>query len=250
MPQQPTMRDGPIGARFRIRALARSLDLIFIEALLLVGYVQGAFFLEALGVQRSFDASTLPSIGLASVDNLLSLLMVVFYFTAGEFLGGKTPGKLICGLRVVAADGGPPSVMSVVARNVAVLIDGFGLGLVAYFAIRNSPQRQRLGDRWAQTIVLTRNTPSFSVFQRPPRVRLGIAVAVIGTVLLGSATVVAHNWYGLLPRSAPRRPSTPASEGLKVRLRRAVDSSVTPIAKGGDACASPPLSTWHQSVVG
>jgi uncharacterized RDD family membrane protein YckC len=79
---------------------------------------------------------------------------VAFYFahtTVTELLLGRTAGKLLCGLRVVALDGERPGPGALVIRNLLRVIDVLivPLALVLY-----SPLRQRAGDAAAGTLVV------------------------------------------------------------------------------------------------
>lgn len=70
--------------------------------------------------------------------------------------GGRSPGKTVVGLRVVAADGRPADVGSHLLRTLAAPIDLFGLGvpgLLGALSAWGDADRRRLGDRLAETRV-------------------------------------------------------------------------------------------------
>jgi uncharacterized RDD family membrane protein YckC len=92
--------------------------------------------------------------GLAAV----ALLALGFaYFVVLEALSGATLGKWLVGLRVRSLDGKPIGWRASVTRNLLRIVD-VGFCCVGAVFICNSPQRQRLGDRCAGTVV-TRVAP-------------------------------------------------------------------------------------------
>ncbi len=107
------------------------------------------------------------------------LLLAVFVLFYGYFLlfealdHGRTPGKRLVGLRVIADDGRPMAVQQAVVRNLVRIVDslpgGYGIGIVAALL---SPRAQRLGDMAAGTVVV--REPRMSVVDTaatPPQPR-------------------------------------------------------------------------------
>src|SRR5215207_7809818 len=76
------------------------------------------------------------------------LLLVVGYHVAFEVLaGGRTPGKRMCGLRVVLEGGEPIGLRASAVRNLLRLIEGPTLFYVpAVVAVLATRRNQRLGD--------------------------------------------------------------------------------------------------------
>ena len=71
-----------------------------------------------------------------------------------EMLTKMSLGKAILGLRVEALDGSRLDILSAIKRRVADVID-FGLyAIPAFIAYRKTERRQRLGDLWADAVVL------------------------------------------------------------------------------------------------
>ena len=98
-----------------------------------------------------------PSENTYKVTGLPALAM--FLVTAGywilpEWFFGATLGKSMCDLRVVSLKGKKCSFSQSVKRNLLRVLDFFGFCLVGFIAAKLSPLRQRLGDRWAGTIVV------------------------------------------------------------------------------------------------
>ena len=89
------------------------------------------------------------------------LLLAVGYYVVGEWLWGRTLGKLVTGTVVVNAHGGSPGVGQVLVRTVARLIEvnPFLMGGVpAGIAVAMSSKKQRIGDMIANTYVVRART--------------------------------------------------------------------------------------------
>ncbi|MBS1841810.1 MAG: RDD family protein [Acidobacteria bacterium] len=86
---------------------------------------------------------------------LLLMLGTAAYWIVPEWLAGLTIGKLICGLRVVRPDGRSISLGQSLKRNLLRALDFFPFYLTGFFAAKLTPNRQRLGDLWAGTIVVS-----------------------------------------------------------------------------------------------
>lgn len=91
----------------------------------------------------------------------LFLIVVAFVLLGGydisfEVLnGGRTPGKLWTGLRVVRDDGGPITLGPSAVRNLLRLVDGMlTLNLGYVLAVVFSSRNQRIGDMAAGTLVV------------------------------------------------------------------------------------------------
>jgi uncharacterized RDD family membrane protein YckC len=76
------------------------------------------------------------------------------YYVGSEMLAGKTIGKHVLGLRVVDASGDPIGLGQALVRNVLRLVDAFLFYLVAAISVWTSSERQRVGDRVANTVVV------------------------------------------------------------------------------------------------
>jgi len=87
--------------------------------------------------------------------------IAIVYYLLLEGVAGATIGKFATGIRVVKGDGSKLDWSGAVIRNVARLIDVFPYVfpyLVGAIAVWSSPTKQRLGDRWANTVVVTKDS--------------------------------------------------------------------------------------------
>jgi uncharacterized RDD family membrane protein YckC len=86
---------------------------------------------------------------------LLFLAIQLGYYFVLETLYGKTLGKALLGLRVVAEDGSKATGGAVAARTILRLIDGLpGLYLLGIVVIAASKKDQRIGDMAGRTRVV------------------------------------------------------------------------------------------------
>lgn len=127
------------------RIVAAIIDLVILGALsMLVASLFGGATVG--GGEIGFQLTGAPA---------LLLFVVCFgYYIAFEGLRGQTPGKMALGVKVVAADGGPPGWNAVVIRTVLRIVDGFFLYLVGLIVMLSSPRKQRLGDMAGKTLVV------------------------------------------------------------------------------------------------
>jgi uncharacterized RDD family membrane protein YckC len=82
------------------------------------------------------------------------LLVYIGHTLAAELLTGRSLGKTLFGLKVVALDGTRPTANQILIRNLLRIIDA-GLGFLPLALVPFSPLRQRAGDAAAGTLVVT-----------------------------------------------------------------------------------------------
>ena len=112
----------------------------------------------------SGDGTT--SIRWEGVDFAIPLLIALAYFVLLEGLAGATIGKVVVGIRVRRLDGSRISLGPATVRNLARVVDAFPYVvpyLLGGIAVIRSDTKQRLGDRWAKTVVILVGTDSRSV---------------------------------------------------------------------------------------
>jgi uncharacterized RDD family membrane protein YckC len=88
-------------------------------------------------------------------------LIVIVYFVLLEGIAGATIGKFLTGIRVVNQDGTKLTWSASFVRNIARIVDAFPYALpylVGAISVWASPIQQRLGDRWANTVVVTKES--------------------------------------------------------------------------------------------
>ena len=88
---------------------------------------------------------------------LVRLGLTIFYFTLAEGATGRTLGKAILGIEVRGENGGAITWKQAVVRNVTRLVDEMpAFYLLGLASILIGPRRQRVGDRFARTLVVRR----------------------------------------------------------------------------------------------
>jgi len=88
-------------------------------------------------------------------------IFFLYHYVAEVALHGRTPGKIVAGVRIVTPEGATPSAGALLARNVFRLIDSFpvfySIGLVATIINR---RHARIGDLAAGTLLIHDRVPA------------------------------------------------------------------------------------------
>lgn len=138
------------------RLLALIADTVVIS--LLDAIVNGTFGVTRVtsGVVPSMTSGSFASFTTqTTVDWFWLALLWVTYYAVFEGLFGATPGKLLAGLRVTDLEGRRVGWGAAILRNVARLVDALPfLYLLGGILTLSSRQHQRLGDRFADTLVV------------------------------------------------------------------------------------------------
>jgi uncharacterized RDD family membrane protein YckC len=181
------------------QALRRRLGALIVDTLmisLLDAIVNGTF-----GVERvtSGIAPTMASGGFTSfttqttVDWIWLTLLWVAYYAVLEGLFGATVGKRLAGVRVTDLEGRRVGWQAAILRNVARLIDALPvLYLLGGFLTLNSRQHQRLGDRFAGTLVVPVDAVISAPLPSDVRRRRATALAVVTALLLAFCAAFAY----------------------------------------------------------
>ena len=145
------------GKGFGVRAAAYIIDIVFMMAInygmsITFGIVIG-IAVVAGGREPVFDTDSSSAVCL---NLFLTVLLVLSYFSLFEGLYGTSLGKLILSMRVVKEDGSPCNMGAALTRGLWRFIDAFVFGLIAYVTM-SKPLQQRLGDKRAHTIVISKN---------------------------------------------------------------------------------------------
>jgi uncharacterized RDD family membrane protein YckC len=174
---------------FLIRVVARLLDLGVSTGLSYAGGMIGGFALLTLANLHAVSSGAVQyAAGRSTALFISASLTGLVYESAAESIGGATVGKWICGLRVLREDLSPCTVGAAIGRNLAVYIDSLFFGLIAFRSMSRSRKKQRLGDRWAKTIVVTARTLPAIALRR--NVFVGIAVACALRITLDAISLV------------------------------------------------------------
>jgi uncharacterized RDD family membrane protein YckC len=150
-----TVRLGSLGRR----SVARVVDLLIYSTPL---YATMAWIWWTFGFdwQKIFDAVMADwkqalTVGAVVVLGLMTyVLLVTIVMGALEGVCGWSPGKLLCGLRVVRTNLRRCGVLRGILRQLLLILDGFFNYLVGIAMIALLPKCQRLGDLISDTIVV------------------------------------------------------------------------------------------------
>jgi uncharacterized RDD family membrane protein YckC len=147
------------GVGFGPRVAARLIDLALHYLVSICAGLVFGFLLDVVAVLTGKSASLLSAklSHLGFTGFALALLGSVAYHSVCESLHGSTLGKLILSMVVVQENATPCTFDSALRRSFAYLLDSLFFGLVGYFAMQKTPQRQRYGDQWAHTVVSKRS---------------------------------------------------------------------------------------------
>lgn len=173
------------------QALPRRLAALILDALvisLLDAIVNGTFGVARVtgGVVPSMASGGFTSFTTqTTVDWLWLTLLWVGYYAVLEGLFGATIGKRLAGLRVTDLDGRRIGWQPAILRNLARLLDALPfLYLLGGILTLSSRQHQRLGDRFARTIVIPTTAVVGPPLPRGVARRRAIGLAVVTALLL------------------------------------------------------------------
>ena len=196
------------------RALALLIDVTIQGIVLIVGTVAAV----------SAGASVDDALG-AALYILVTALVLLGYPVAFETATrGRSPGKLVMGLRVVSDDGGPERFRQALFRGLAALIEIWATsGSLALISSLISSQGRRLGDVFAGTIVIGERGPRE---MPPPPMPPGLESWARSLELSGLPDDLANaarhyltRWYQLSPE---------IQHDMGVRIARQMATCVTP----------------------
>jgi uncharacterized RDD family membrane protein YckC len=154
-------------ARVSIRLVAAMVDLA-----IPITIVVTAFDLFDVREERLSTLGSIWSEGLAnwskiftSPEIMLIIGLYLVHVTVGELFWGRSIGKALCHLRVISLDGSKPTALSIIVRNVIRLFEMIP-GILLIYMLFN-PNRQRLGDLLARTMVISEEAPEEKKGKRP-----------------------------------------------------------------------------------
>jgi uncharacterized RDD family membrane protein YckC len=150
----------PQAVGFWMRACARVIDWV---VLAVVGIGVSILLAAIAGIVRGVSGWESD----AFVDSLFrdnwviriaSVLEQIVYHSVCEGLGGATIGKRLLGIQVVSVDLTRCRPGQAIKRSVGFLADALFLAAIGAVHMHESPIKQRLGDKWADTRVVRRDT--------------------------------------------------------------------------------------------
>lgn len=142
----------------------------------------------------TFNNQGLPAHAVTTtVDWPWLVLMAFLYFFLQEAAFGTTLGKAIMGLRVIDENGSRLTLQAALIRNVLLFLDAALSLLVAGISMAVSPNRQRVGDRFAHTLVVSAETAPLATYPRET-IQRHIQLALVGFLLL-VAVCFAGSYY-------------------------------------------------------
>jgi uncharacterized RDD family membrane protein YckC len=143
-------------ARFA-RLFALILDTIFVGILIAVATAVFGVTEVIWGIPPTVGVGSAFWRSQGTIPAFWATVIWLGYYTVCEGMFSATPGKVLCGLRIVSVDDRHLSVWSVLVRNVLRLVDVLpGAYLLGGFAVLATRNGQRLGDLAAATTVVYR----------------------------------------------------------------------------------------------
>lgn len=121
-----------------------------------------------------FGAFTFDVFGVAALSFMgVYMLLFFLYYIVLEGALGATVGKMAARIKVVREDGSPCGFGPAVVRNVLRVIDALPfLYIIGMILISRSDKKQRLGDRFAKTVVIKPSqTPQAPSIAPPPQTK-------------------------------------------------------------------------------
>jgi uncharacterized RDD family membrane protein YckC len=153
-------------APYWARLGALLLDGVFAMLLAIPAIIVVVAIIVSMQDARDEDAA----IGLAIVGYLVALIPSMYYsFCKDGFKGGASWGKRLCGLRVVHLETGQPCTKGrSFLRQVLYFVNFYGIvSLIEIIMVYANPQRRRLGDMIAGTMVTAAGMPVPQSFPPP-----------------------------------------------------------------------------------
>lgn len=176
-------------AGFRIRAAARLIDLL-VNAF--IGVCAAAVLILVATIVTGGEGTTFDAfVGRLGRRRWLSrALILIAYHGMFEGIAGTTIGKRLLQLHVIDTELRPITFAQGLKRSAIFPIDSFFFGLVAWWHMRTSPARQRLGDEWADTQVVARKSLPPELLPSTQRFLAAMAAAFAVTATINVAIEV------------------------------------------------------------
>jgi uncharacterized RDD family membrane protein YckC len=153
------LSNGNVGHQsFRVATSGERLTSGLLDVIVVI--ILGALYTSVFGTVQPSPSSISMTLNGATVSGnnmwLFQVLALSYFFLMEHFLGGSI-GKLAFGQRVVTTEYAKPTPKQLAMRSVFRLVDGFPYfmpNLLGFLILQNSDKRQRIGDRFANTMVV------------------------------------------------------------------------------------------------
>jgi len=133
---------------------------ILVDAIIIVvisAILSFPLFVAAVAINVASGNVSAISLGPIAALTVIGLVVWFFYFTLLEGRYGQTIGKMALSIKVVReTDGGPIDYGEAAVRTVLRIVDGLFDYLAGAIFIWTSDKKQRLGDRAAHTVVVSK----------------------------------------------------------------------------------------------
>lgn len=140
----PDMERAPSATGTRFRAL-------FIDHLVAWAPLVAIAFVGSFAVADPTGAT-----GFLLFSGVLYIPLFIGYKTGMEAYYGQTYGKAACGITVRQEDGSPSTWRSALVRNLLLFVDFLPtMYLLGFYVLRQTKNRQRIGDLTADTVVVS-----------------------------------------------------------------------------------------------
>ncbi len=221
------------------RSLAFLIDLLIRTILVTAWYVVATLIYNGkLSLQTPDDPDGTWYLYVATPATIIYVL----YHTVLEIaMRGRTPGKRMAGIRIVARDGSPPGIAAQLVRNVFRIVDSFPLGYgVGLFTCLLTRDHVRVGDLAAGTLMIyeNRNTLATRSLRFPAnQARVDIAAVELLGELLERWSTLEPDARVRLARSLIQRltGSAPEASVTEAALREQLERLANPGRSRGEA---------------
>ncbi len=209
------------------RSLAFLIDW-HLRVLLALGWIVAAALLSR---QPASPLSSGGTVGYFAVGAPAALLYSLYHPVLEIAMRGRTPGKRIAGIRIVRADGGMPSAIQLLVRNLFRLIDSlpflYAVGLAATMLTK---QAVRIGDIAAGTLLVydPDGDPALDDTRLLQGVeRLGLERASLAVELVARWPELSPDARAVLARRLLARLGKPPDDGREPELRERLEALLT-----------------------
>jgi uncharacterized RDD family membrane protein YckC len=172
------------GVTFWPRVLGRFIDfLVHYFTAMLAGFLFAMILAAAAGGRP--PAWVLHRFSQTHFVSLFAAILGLFaYHVICTSVHGSTVGKFLLSMQVIQEDGSACRPKSAILRELGLFVDGMFFGLIGYFAMREDPEQQRVGDGWADTIVCKQAQVPSTSKRSGTQFALGLSLGIAADIAL------------------------------------------------------------------